>query len=132
MTCLDAVRIVLREAGKPLHYKQIAELVQKRGLVRIRGRRPDRSVNARLSADIIKKGDDSPFVRVAAGLFGLRERGDASVLHHFDSLVKDLREAIESGYRDVSARLDEDRDLLRLRGDPEFEALVERARAGRG
>jgi len=105
MTCLDAVRIVLEQAGQPLHYKRIAEKVQKQGLVRIRGRRPDRSVNARLSADIIKFGDDSRFVRVAAGLFGLRDRGDESVLHRFDALVDDLKAAqareMDRGPKDI-------------------------------
>jgi hypothetical protein len=95
MTCLDAVRTVLAEAGRPIHYKEIASRIVKQQLVRIRGRRPDRSVNARLSAEILKNGTRSPFVRVAPGVFGLRERGDSEVLQAFDELLAHLRAAQE-------------------------------------
>jgi hypothetical protein len=95
MTCLDAVRAVLLDAGRPLHYKDIAGRIIRQRLVRIRGRRPDRSVNARLSAEILKNKKQSPFVRVSPGVFGLRERGDSEVSQAFDDLIAHLKQAEE-------------------------------------
>jgi hypothetical protein len=100
MTCLDAVRAVLLDAGSPLHYKDIASRILRQNLIRIRGRRPDRSVNARLSAEILKNGRNSPFVRVSSGVFGLRERGDSEVTQAFDDLIQHLRTAEEESMAD--------------------------------
>jgi HB1/ASXL restriction endonuclease-like protein with HTH domain len=97
------------EAGEPLHYKEIASRILKQHLVRIRGRRPDRSVNARLSAEILKNGNASPFVRVAAGLFGLRERGDSRVAQAFAELITHLntaeQESIAKGPKEFKLEL---------------------------
>jgi hypothetical protein len=95
MTCLEAVHTVLAEAEHPLHYKEIASRIIRQRLCGIRGRRPDRSVNARLSAEIIKNGKESPFVRVAPGMFGLRARGDSKVTQAFDVLLTELKTAEE-------------------------------------
>ncbi len=95
MTCLEAVHIVLTEAGRRLHDRESASRIVRQRLCGIRGRRPDRSVNARLSAEIIKNGKESPFVRVASGLFGLRERGDSEVTQAFDVLINQLKKAEE-------------------------------------
>jgi hypothetical protein len=109
MTCLEAVRTVLLEAGTPLHYKEIASRIIRQRLGRIRGRRPDRSVNARLSAEILKNGKGSPFVRVSPGVFGLRERGDSEVSQAFDDLLGHLRvaeeEAMAAGPREFKLEL---------------------------
>ena len=69
----EAARAVLEEAGEPLSYKEITRQALRRGLVMTAGRTPEASVNAQLSVDISRKGDESIFVRTAPGVFGLRQ-----------------------------------------------------------
>lgn len=52
MNWADAIRKVLREAGEPLHYAEIADIIAQEGLVKSRGATPDKTVNARLGTMI--------------------------------------------------------------------------------
>ena len=67
----EAARAVLEEAGEPLSYKEITRQALRRVLVMTAGRTPEASVNAQLSVDISRKGDESIFVRTAPGVFWL-------------------------------------------------------------
>jgi restriction system protein len=72
MDSLDAAEKVLQEAGQPLHYKDITDRIISQNYWQTEGKTPDQTVNARICVDIKKKGDNSRFVRIAPGVFGLR------------------------------------------------------------
>jgi restriction system protein len=71
MTVLDAVERVLREAGEPLHYRDVAQRIVDRKLLGDRADDIDGTVNASVSADLRKFGDGSRFRRTKRGFFGL-------------------------------------------------------------
>ena len=75
MTARDAAAQVLREAGKPLPFGEVADLVLSRRLWTTTGRTPAKTIEARICMDIRTNGDESLFVRVAPRVFGLRELG---------------------------------------------------------
>lgn len=66
----------LRQAGKPLHYRDITERIQKSGKWQTSGRTPEASVNSVMVVDINDNGDQSVFVRNGRGIYGLREWRD--------------------------------------------------------
>lgn len=73
MNVLDAVHRALSEAGQPLHYRDITKRVVAGGLWTPKGRTPQATVNAQLSADIKRQGSSSRLRRVKAGVFALNE-----------------------------------------------------------
>ena len=76
MNALDAAYEVLHAAGEPLHYREITQRMLDRGLWSSAGLTPWDSVNARITVDIKKNGEQSRFYRAAPGIFGCREAGD--------------------------------------------------------
>ena len=70
----EAARRVLAEASKPLHYEEITRRVLESGLSQSASQTPAASLNAVLAVDIKRNGASSPFLRVAPGVFGLRDR----------------------------------------------------------
>jgi len=70
-----AVR-VLKEAGTPLHTREITERILDQGLWNTKGKTPAATVEARLSSDIKHRGDHSAFVRVAPSTYTLAEFRD--------------------------------------------------------
>jgi len=77
MSVRDAAIQVLKEAGKPLHAKEITERILSMGLWETTGKTPVATVSARLYSDIKKNGDDSPFILAGPQMFGLKEAGVA-------------------------------------------------------
>lgn len=73
MKALDAAYAILREAAKPLHYREITERIVARGMWVTRGKTPSATVNARLAVDIKQHGDSSRFRRVGPGVFAASE-----------------------------------------------------------
>ena len=73
MNVQDAAIQILKEAGKPLHAKEIAERIIEAGLWSSDGKTPEATVSARLYSDIKKHGDQSTFVKVAPQTFSLRD-----------------------------------------------------------
>ena len=75
MTLKEAIEKILADAGKPLHYKEIADIAVRRKLMNP-APRPAATVSARLSIEM-KKGANSTFVRVTGrpGVYGLRGGG---------------------------------------------------------
>jgi len=71
MGFLDAAEEVLKQAGEPLHYREITEHAIAQGLIETRGQTPTRTMNAQLSTSI--GSGESPFVRVGRGVYGLAE-----------------------------------------------------------
>lgn len=75
MNVLQAAEIVLKEASKPLHYKEITQRMINRGLWQTHGKTPDATVNAAIAVDIKKNGTHSLFQRTNGGVYVLREWG---------------------------------------------------------
>jgi len=76
MNVQDAAIQILKDAGKPLHAKEIAERIMEAGLWSSDGKTPEATVSARLYSDIKKHGDQSTFVKVAPQTFALRDSAE--------------------------------------------------------
>ena len=72
MRVLDAVEVVLKESGKPLHVKDITNRILSRGLWKTKGKTPEVTVGAMLYSDIKRNGDASRFILHLPKVFGLR------------------------------------------------------------
>jgi hypothetical protein len=70
---LVAIKKVLAESEMPLHYTEISEQILSRGYYQTEGATPAATVNAQISASIKHDGDKSPFIRVARGVFTLKQ-----------------------------------------------------------
>src|ERR1700756_3185544 len=73
MTFIEAAAEVLRQAGKPLHYKEITELAIARNLLSHVGKTPEVTMSHRLTSAIKKDDKEVPIVKVKPGVFALRE-----------------------------------------------------------
>jgi hypothetical protein len=76
MSFLDAAYEILKEAGEPLHYREIARRALERGLIRTKGRTPEATLRTQLGTSIkrgLEGSSPSPFYRVGRGVFGLVE-----------------------------------------------------------
>jgi len=76
MTFLEAAYQVLKEAGTPLHFREITRRAIDRKLIETEGRTPAASLNAVLTLDIKHAKADSKmsrFVRVGRGIVALSE-----------------------------------------------------------
>ena len=71
-TYLKAAEEVLRQAGHPLSTRDLAEEIEKRGLIRFSGKTPWKTIGSKISVEIKKKGDSSCFKRYAPGVYTLR------------------------------------------------------------
>ena len=75
MNVLQAAEITLIEAGKPLHYKEITQLMLDRGLWQPDGKTPQRTVSSTITVHIKRYGTHSLFQRTDKGVYALRARG---------------------------------------------------------
>lgn len=73
ITHLTVCERILRIAGKPLTARDLVHEIEKQNDWSISGDTPWKTINARISRDIVEKGSNSPFMRVDRGLFALRE-----------------------------------------------------------
>jgi hypothetical protein len=76
MTFIEAAAEVLRQAGKPLHYKEITELAIAGNLLSHVGKTPEVTMSHRLTSAIKKDDKDVPIVKIKPGVFALREWED--------------------------------------------------------
>lgn len=72
MTFFEAAIEVLRQAGRPLHYKKIAEFAMRDDLLSHMGKNPDATMAQRLTQEIKSQGE-SVIVETRPGVYGLRE-----------------------------------------------------------
>lgn len=72
MTFFEAAVEVLREAGRPLHFKKIAQQAVARDLLSHVGKSPEDTMSARLSQEAAKSADASVIEEVRPNVFGLR------------------------------------------------------------
>ena len=66
----------LREAGEPLHYREITRLMLESGRWRTDGKTPEATVNSGIIVDMQRNAEDSLFVREQRGVYGLTEWRD--------------------------------------------------------
>ncbi len=71
-TYLEAAFEALSTTERPMSSKEISVFISEFEITRINGATPWKTINARISAEILNKKDESRFVRVGAGLFALR------------------------------------------------------------
>jgi len=71
-TFLEAAKAVLEEMKVPMHFKKITEMAIQKGYLRSDGKTPEWTMGARLSVDIKTRGENSEFLRVGSGRYGLR------------------------------------------------------------
>lgn len=69
----DIAYQILKEAGKPLHSKEITKIALSRGWLKTAGKTPEATMNAQLVVDINSKKEKSRFVKTAPSTFGLNE-----------------------------------------------------------
>ena len=55
-----------------MHYREIANAIMSAGLVQTASANPSLTVNARIAEDIKRRRQQSPFIRIEPGVFGLR------------------------------------------------------------
>jgi predicted NUDIX family phosphoesterase len=72
---LTAAYEILKKENRPLSAREIADLAVERGELRSEGKTPFQTMKSKLSTEILHKGIESPFMRVAEGKFALREWG---------------------------------------------------------
>jgi hypothetical protein len=73
MTFIEAAAEVLRQTGKPMHYKEITEAAIAKNLLSHVGKTPEVTMSHRLTSAIKKDDKDMPIVKVKPGVFALRE-----------------------------------------------------------
>ena len=73
MNIQDAAAQILKDAGGPLHTKEISKRIIEAGLWTTKGKTPEATVGACLYSDIKKRGKQSNFVQVGPRTFFLRE-----------------------------------------------------------
>lgn len=69
----EAIIRVLQRSNEPMHYTDIAEAIAEQGLRHEFGATPAASVNSVISVSLLNDGENSPFIRVSRGIYGLRE-----------------------------------------------------------
>ena len=90
---------ILKEAGKPLHSKEITKIALKKGWLKTAGKTPEATMNAQLVVDINSKKEKSRFIKTAPSVFWLNENLK-------DLSIKEIKKS-EKIYRvskDVSTR----------------------------
>jgi restriction system protein len=114
MSFSDAAYQILKEVGKPLHYKEITRIAIDKGLVNTRGLTPEASLVSVISQEIArytKRGQIARFDQMGDGNYGLVEWQATGII------------------REVQEVNDETRNELRNRisnmPDKSFEKLVE-------
>jgi restriction system protein len=73
VTVKEAIAWVLKEAGRPLSYREIARRAIEQGRWSTGGKTPEATVNAQITTDIKKKGEKSLFRRVSPGVYEFRD-----------------------------------------------------------
>jgi hypothetical protein len=69
MNSVDAAYKVLQEAGKPLHYAEIARRIIQSKLWLTSGRTPENTVNRDINQEIMHRGKLARFVRLGDGMY---------------------------------------------------------------
>ena len=104
LTWRKAIETVLASSSTPLHYKEIAERIIAQSLRISIGATPAATVNAHMASSIKQESTNSPYIRVAKGIFAMRSQplGSAVVPAKLTPEVPESEE-IEEQYEIVSS-----------------------------
>ena len=69
---LDAAHRVLIESGRPMNAREITDAAQEKGYCELRGLTPHATISAAINCEILRKGENSRFIKTAPGLFMAR------------------------------------------------------------
>lgn len=69
----EAAYQILKEAGKPIHSKEITKIALERGWLKTAGKTPDATMNAQLVVDINSKKNKSKFKKAGKSTFALND-----------------------------------------------------------
>lgn len=105
MKLRDAIIEVLRKAGEPLHYKEITQKVLVAGLWETTGTTPASTVRARISEDIKKNKNNSPFVPHGMGKFSVKDRSASTAGRSVSQVQTSSRSARHGSLVDIAARV---------------------------
>ncbi len=108
MTYLEAAYQILKQAGEPLHYKEITERALAQGLIQPTGLTPEATMGSRLYTDTKQEG--SRFVRAGKGVFDLAERQPSGIDRRIQEINRTTRDQLS--------------DLLHTMPPDRFEALI--------
>ncbi len=89
MTFLDAAYQILKQAGQPLHYTDIAARALAAGLLDTQGQTPEATMGSRLYVDTQRP--TSRFRRVSRGVFALAEAHPGDIAHRIEDLNRHTR-----------------------------------------
>ncbi len=92
---------ILKNAKKPLHYREITQLALEKGILQTEGKTPESSMNAQIVTDIKIKKQDSPFIKTAPATFALNPNlKEPRKVERIEEKEKEQEEkiSIESGF----------------------------------
>lgn len=73
----EAAKVVLMQAGRPMHYREITKVALEQGIIRVRGgsrKKPDPDKTMRTIRSYLCEAEGKEFVRIDTGVFDLKER----------------------------------------------------------
>jgi len=88
MTFTEAAAEVLRQVGRPLHFKEITAYAIENSLLSHVGKSPEITMGARLAALFKKPDEDNPMVRVRQGFFALKSWEESGQLKEMVAKTK--------------------------------------------
>lgn len=91
---LKMAEIVLDDIGHSMSSRDIYNHGREKGLIKSKGKTPENTLRARLSEDLIEKGNASIFIRTAANKFGLRKW-----IYSDNNIVEYIAPKFEKDYR---------------------------------
>ncbi|MHB8793253.1 MAG: HTH domain-containing protein [Thermoleophilia bacterium] len=80
---LKAAKKVLEIEGRALSAKELTEKSLQKGFLTTSGKTPSQTMKSKLSTDILEKREDSQFMRIDKGTFGLREWKDKKEIKEY-------------------------------------------------
>lgn len=120
----EAIKRILKESGSPLHYTEISEQILSRGYYETDGATPAATVNTQIASSIKHDGNKSPFIRVAKGIFALKDSFSISPTliptsdKQLEAIIDPEIEASDSIIRSFGMYWQ--RDLVVWRNDPKL------------
>lgn len=99
----DIAYQILKEAGKPLHSKEITKIALQRGWLKTAGKTPEATMNAQLIVDINSKGELSRFKKTGPSIFALNDKmveidDDTKPDRIIEELEIEEEKEVEGGY----------------------------------
>jgi uncharacterized protein YifN (PemK superfamily) len=140
MTFKEAAYFILKREKRPMTAREIVEIALKEKLIKTSSKSPDRDLAIQIYDDIRLNGENSPFVKVGRGLFGLREFYEQKREETVGEVQHLIRRLEETQYRSNSPS--EFEEVLKeafsflgfeteLKGEPGNTDVVLKAKIGR-